>query len=73
MKNLLDDPDVAALYKDLQNKKYENIDDYLTSNPTDDFSGSNYETPTVPKLPEKKVFFGGEEISGFIESDDYGL
>ena len=33
MKNLLDDPDVMALYKDLQNNKYENIDDYLTSFP----------------------------------------
>lgn len=71
MKNLLDDPDVMQLYKNLQNKKYENIEEYLTSSPIDNFDNNNFKINK--KLPERKVFFEGEEISGYIESDDYGL
>ena len=74
MKNLLDDPDVMALYKDLQNNKYEDIDDYLTSFPDSDYQdGIPTKLVSEKKLPERKVFFEGEEISGYIESDDYGL
>lgn len=77
MKNLLDDPDVMALYKDLQNNKYEDIDDYLTS-----FPDSNYQDEIPAKLiSEKKlppvsgkIFWDGKEITAGIEySDDYGL
>ena len=71
MKNLLDDPDVMQLYKNLQNKKYENIEEYLTSSPIDNFNNNDFKINK--KLPERKVFFEGEEISGYIESDDYGL
>lgn len=71
MKNLLDDPDVMQLYKNLQNKKYENIEEYLTSSPIDNFDNDDFKINK--KLPERKVFFEGEEISGYIESDDYGL
>ena len=71
MKNLLDDPDVMQLYKNLQNKKYENIEEYLTSSPIDNFNNDDFKINK--KLPERKVFFEGEEISGYIESDDYGL
>ena len=71
MKNLLDDPDVMQLYKNLQNKKYENIEEYLTSSPIDNFDNNDFKINK--KLPERKVFFEGEEISGYIESDDYGL
>ena len=71
MKNLLDDPDVMQLYKNLQNKKYENIEEYLTSSLIDNFDNNDFKINK--KLPERKVFFEGEEISGYIESDDYGL
>lgn len=71
MKNLLDDPDVMQLYKNLQNKKYENIEEYLTFSPIDNFDNNDFKINK--KLPERKVFFEGEEISGYIESDDYGL
>ena len=74
MKNLLDDPDVMALYKGLQNNKYEDIDDYLTS-----FLDSDYQEGIPTELaPEKKlsgkIFWDGKEIiSGIEYSDDYGL
>ena len=74
MKNLLDDPDVMALYKDLQNNKYEDIDDYLTSFPDSDYQ-DGIPTKLVPekKLP-RKIFWDGKEITAGIEySDDYGL
>ena len=77
MKNLLDDPDVMALYKDLQNNKYEDIDDYLTSFPDSDYQ-DGIPTKLVPekKLPpaSRKIFWNGKEITAGIEySDDYGL
>lgn len=77
MKNLLDDPDVMALYKDLQNNKYEDIDDYLTSFPDSDYQ-DGIPTKLVPekKLPPAsgKIFWDGKEITAGIEySDDYGL
>ena len=77
MKNLLDDPDVMALYKDLQNNKYENIDDYLTSFPEtsthSDHGGIPIGLSPEKKLPGK-IFWDGKEITSGIEySDDYGL
>lgn len=77
MKNLLDDPDVMALYKDLQNNKYEDIDDYLTS-----FPDSNYQDGIPTKLVSEKklppvsgkIFWDGQEITmDFEEDNDYGL
>ena len=80
MKNLLDDPDVMALYKGLQNNKYEDIDDYLTSFPeTENYSnqgGVPRNLISEEKLSplSKKIFWNGEEITSGIEySDDYGL
>lgn len=73
MKNLLDDPDVMALYKGLQNNKYEDIDDYLTSFPTNYQDEIPTELVTEKKLP-RKIFWNGKEITAGIEySDDYGL
>lgn len=77
MKNLLDDPDVMALYKDLQNNKYEDIDDYLTSFPDSDYQdGIPAKLVSEKKLPpvSGKIFWDGKEITAGIEySDDYGL
>ena len=77
MKNLLDDPDVMALYKDLQNNKYEDIDDYLTSFPDSDYQdGIPAKLVSEKKLPSVsgKIFWDGKEITAGIEySDDYGL
>ena len=77
MKNLLDDPDVMALYKDLQNNKYEDIDDYLTSFPDSDYQdGIPAKLVSEKKLPpvSGKIFWDGKEITVGIEySDDYGL
>ena len=76
MKNLLDDPDVMALYKDLQNNKYEDINDYLTSFPADYQDEIPTELVTEKKLPlvSGKIFWNGKEITAGIEySDDYGL
>lgn len=76
MKNLLDDPDVMALYKDLQNNKYEDINDYLTSFPADYRDKIPTELVTEKKLPpvSGKIFWNGKEITAGIEySDDYGL
>ena len=74
MKNLLDDPDVMALYKSLQNNKYEDINDYLTSFPDSDYQdGIPTELAPEKKLPGK-IFWDGKEITTGIEySDDYGL
>lgn len=74
MKNLLDDPDVMALYKSLQNNKYEDINDYLTSFPDSDYQdGISTESAPEKKLP-RKIFWDGKEITSGIEySDDYGL
>ena len=80
MKNLLDDPDVMALYKDLQNNKYENIDDYLTSFPETSTHSDHGGIPIhmisnrgLPK-PDGKIFWDEKEITSGIEySDDYGL
>lgn len=71
MKNLLDDPDVMALYKALQNNRYENIDDYLTSTPI-------FQRPDMTHLaqkpePEFQLFCDGQKVSDFIEDNDYGL
>ena len=74
MKNLLDDPDVMALYKSLQNNKYEDINDYLTSFPNSDYQ-DRIPTELAPekKLPGK-IFWDGKEITSGIEySDNYGL
>lgn len=77
MKNLLDDPDVMALYKDLQNNKYEDIDDYLTSFPDSDYQdGIPAKLASEKKLPpvSGKIFWNGKGITAGIEySDDYGL
>lgn len=69
MKNLLDDPDVLNLYKSLQSKKYQSIEDYLESSYIED-------TPIT--LVKKDTFtpnikFGGETIQNFEEDFDYGL
>ena len=74
MKNLLDDPDVMALYKSLQNNKYEDINDYLTSFPDSDYQdGIPIGLSPEKKLPGK-IFWNGKEITSGIEySDDYGL
>lgn len=80
MKNLLDDPDVMALYKDLQNNKYENIDDYLTSFPETSTHSDHGGIPIhmisnrgLPK-PDRKIFWEGQEITmDFEEDNDYGL
>ena len=77
MKNLLDDPDVMALYKDLQNNKYEDMDDYLTSFPDSNYQdGIHAKLISEKKLPpvSGKLFWDGKEITAGIEySDDYGL
>lgn len=69
MKNLLDDPDVLNLYKSLQSKKYQSIEDYLESSYIED----------IPITPVKKdtftpnIKFRGESIQNFEEDFDYGL
>lgn len=76
MKNLLDDPEVMKLYRALQNKRYNDIEDYLNSSPIDEiekesmhFSETN---PPTPKF-DRKIFWGGEEVSDFVGDNDYGL
>jgi hypothetical protein len=32
------DPEVYKLYQDLLNKRYDSIDDYLTSSPVDEYN-----------------------------------
>lgn len=75
MKNLLDDPDVMALYKALQNNKYEDIDDYLTSFPETLTHSEHGGIPEIRlKEPDRKIFWDGEEVSfNFEDSGDYGL
>ena len=76
MKNLLDDPDVMALYKSLQTNKFEDIEDYLTSS-YEDFKKpiiiEKIHKPEIENLPSPKIFWGGEEVSDFIGDNDYGL
>lgn len=72
MKNLLNDPDVMALYKNLQNGTFQDVDDYLTSNPAD-FANLDFEIDTPKKKQETKIFFDGMEVSDFIGDNDYGL
>lgn len=62
MKNFLDDPDVIALYKELQNKKYKKPIIIETKH-----------KPEIESLPNPKIFWGGEEVSDFIGDNDYGL
>lgn len=69
MKNLLDDPDVLNLYKSLQSKKYQSIEDYLESSYVED-------TPIAPVKKDTftpNIKFGGESIQNFEEDFDYGL
>lgn len=73
MKNLLNDPEVLKLYQALQNKKFKDLDDYLTSSPIDEISEQNCIFPTPRKSQESKIFFGGEEIRDFEGDNDYGL
>lgn len=74
MMNLLNDPDVMALYQDLLNKKYEDCDEFLNTNPAELYNKKgSVELPTKPKLPERKIWVDGKEVSDFMESDDYGL
>lgn len=72
MKNLLDDPDVLALYKSLQSNKYTDIDDYLTSDPTESIYDYSF-NQKKQKMPEPKIFFDGVEVQDFIGDIDYGL
>lgn len=72
MKNLLEDPDVLRLYKSLQNKQFENIDDYLMSSPIDQDQEFPQETSKIQN-PEQKMFFDGVEVQDFVGDCDYGL
>ena len=73
MKNLLDDPDVMQLYRSLQNNSYNDIDDFLTSNPVDDYNKQIAQPTIKPKLPNAKIWVDGVEVNDNLESDDYGL
>ena len=74
MKNLLNDPDVMALYKGLQNNKYEDIDDYLTSIPIFQRSPtSNFTQKQEDTEPKFKLFCNGKEVTDFDNDMDYGL
>lgn len=69
MKNLLDDPDVLNLYKSLQSKKYQSIEDYLESSYIED-------TPITPTRKDTfipNIKFEGASIQNFEEDFDYGL
>lgn len=72
MNIFLNDPEVMALYEDLKNNKYSSIDDYLTS-----FPGNSDDTEFTPKTraytPERKMFWGGQEVADFEGDNDYGL
>lgn len=69
MSNLLNDPDVMELYKALQSKRYENVEDFLASPPIEKV----YNQVKINK-PKLKQYWGGEEIvDNYVESDDYGL
>ena len=62
------DSDTWKLYQDLLNKKYESVDDFLTSSSVDEVSQINY---YKPKPHDPHISFAGVEISDFTE--DYGL
>lgn len=71
MKNLLEDPEVLQLYKALQAKRIESVEDYLTSSPVEDFF-----EPEIPKIKpqqDRKIFFDGVEVQDFEGDNDYGL
>ena len=65
------DPEVYKLYQDLLNKRYDSIDDYLTSSPVDDYNAQSYYAPK--KEIDHNITFGGEQISDFSDDIDYGL
>lgn len=68
------DPDVLELYQALQNKQYENCDEFLNTNPAELYNKKGFVQPiTKLKLPERKIWVDGLEVSDFIESDDYGF
>lgn len=69
MKNLLDDPDVLNLYKSLQSKKYQSIEDYLESSYIEDTPITSVKKDTFTP----NIKFGGERIQNFEEDFDYGL
>lgn len=69
MKNLLNDPDVAQLYQDLQSGKYKNVEDYMSTF----YEESTTSIYTPKKQPELKMFWGGEIIQDFEGDNDYGL
>ena len=69
MKNLLDDPDVLNLYKSLQSKKYQSIEDYLESSYIEDTPITSVKKDTFTP----NIKFGGENIQNFEEDFDYGL
>jgi hypothetical protein len=60
------DSDVWKLYQDLLNKKYENIDDFLTSSPAD---VSYYK----PKPHNPNIKFEGIEVNDLDDDMNYGL
>lgn len=64
------DSDVWKLYQDLLNKKYENVDDFLTSSPVDECVSPTFYTP---KKHDPHITFDGMEITDFTEDMDYGL
>ena len=69
MKNLLNDPDVAQLYQDLQSGKYKDVEDYMSTF----YAESTTPIYTPKKQPELKMFWGGEIIQDFEGDNDYGL
>ena len=69
MKNLLNDPDVAQLYQDLQSGKYKDVEDYMSTF----YKESTTSIYTPKKQPELKMFWGGEIIQDFEGDNDYGL
>lgn len=73
MKNLLDDPDVTALYNALQNNTYKDIDDYLTSSYKKPLIYRTVHKPEIESLPNPKIFWDGQEVTDFEGDNDYGL
>lgn len=68
------DPDVLELYQALKNKQYKDCEEYLNTNPAELYNKKGFvQSMTKPKLPERKIWVDGLEVSDFIESDDYGL
>ncbi len=64
------DSDVWKLYQELLNKKYENVDDYLTSYPEEKVSKVPY---YKPKASDLHITIDGMEVTDFTEDMDYGL